>query len=37
MIAAITASVIAPKVAVVKNAIQGMLDRGLRERRGFFV
>ena len=30
-------AVIAPKVAEVKNAIQVMLDRGLRERRGFFV
>ena len=30
-------SVIAPKVAQVKEAIQAMLDHGLQERRGFFV
>ncbi len=30
-------AVIAPKVAVVRNAIQVMMERGLRERRGYFV
>lgn len=30
-------SVIAPKVAQVKEAIQDMMDRGLQERRGFLV
>ncbi len=30
-------AIIAPKVAEVKNAIQAMMDRGLRERRGYFV
>ena len=30
-------AVIAPKVAVVREAIQTMIERGLRERRGYFV
>jgi len=30
-------AVIAPKVAAVKASIQTMIDRGLRERRGYFV
>ncbi len=30
-------AVIAPKVAAVKASIQTMMDRGLRERRGYFV